>query len=217
MLKGPQYIPSDSIKKVLITLHGYGANGEDLFDLGKYVASQQITQSEIAVYSPNAVESFEMGGPGYQWFGLPDLGNLTLENGVHKAMPVLLDYLKDIIDRHQVTYQDICILGFSQGCMMALSTLYYVPIGAVMGLSGTWVRPYTPQIKAPKTQVFLAHGLFDMVVPYSALTISQAMLAQDGISAQTLTIPQLGHGIDDKVLQGCVDFYQQFLRSFKPV
>ena len=32
MLNGPSFIPQ-TVKKILIMLHGYGANGDDLFDL----------------------------------------------------------------------------------------------------------------------------------------------------------------------------------------
>ncbi|CAO5680351.1 MAG: hypothetical protein NEHIOOID_01188 [Holosporales bacterium] len=206
MLTGHMFIPSSTIKKVIVTLHGYGADGEDFFDVGRHFAQNHPLKNEIAVYSPNAIEPYEMGGSGYQWFGLPDLAAATLENGVHKAIPVLVDYLTHIKEKHSIEFEDMTLFGFSQGCMLALACMYHLPLGNVIGASGTWIRPFNPVIKKPKTRVFLTHGMLDMVVPYGALAVSQACLLNDGIVAETLSIPGLAHTVDATVLKGCLDF-----------
>lgn len=205
MLNGHMFIPSSTIKKVIVTLHGYGGDGENLFDIGRYFAQHHPLKDHIAVYSPNAIEPCEMGS-GFQWFGLPDLASSTLENGVHKAISALIHYLTHITEKHQIAFEDIALFGFSQGCMMALACMYHLPVGVVVGASGTWTKPFNPIIHKPKTRVFLVHGMMDMIVPYSALTFSQACLLNDGVATQTLSIPNLDHNIDDRALKGCLNF-----------
>lgn len=200
MLSGKYFIPQGIVKKLIIMLHGYGANGEDLFDIGIHLSNQTNT----AIYSPNAPEPY--GSDGYQWFGLPDLASLTLENGVHKALPTLLEYIDSLVVKHNLSYADVTLIGFSQGCMMALSCLYHRPIGAVIGLSGMWIKPMKPELKIFPTKVFLVHGTHDVVVPYTCLNYAQMMLNHDTINVQTFTRPGMGHGIDQHTLDACANF-----------
>jgi phospholipase/carboxylesterase len=206
MLNGPSFIPQ-TVKKILIMLHGYGANGDDLFDLGKMLTTDI---ENIAVYSPHAIESFELAPFGYQWFGLPDLLESTIEKGIHKAMPRLLGYIDDLVTKHGLTHQDVILFGFSQGCMMSLALIYYRDIGAVIGASGMLVKPKDPEIKHPKTKVLLTHGTLDMVVPFPSAPMSKTLLEQDGVDVNLAIRTGLGHGIDDSVLKESRQFLTKF-------
>lgn len=207
MLTGKSFIPEDRIKKIIILLHGYGANGDDLFDIG-------MTLSDIfpntAIYSPNAPDAFEMGGPGYQWFGLPDLSNMTLESGVQQVLPILLAYIDTLVAKHNINHEDVVLIGFSQGCMMALTSLYHRPLAAVVGLSGMWVQPEEQEVEE-ETPVLLVHGTHDMVVPFATMDFSHMMLERDGFSVATLSRPGLGHGIDNYTIDAIGDFLEPIL------
>lgn len=206
MLSGKSFIQPGITKKIIIMLHGYGANGEDLFDVGVLLTKK----FSASVYSPNAPETYGYGG--FQWFGLPDLASLTLEDGVHKALPTLLRYIDHIVIKHNLTHSDVVLIGFSQGCMMALSALYHRNFGAVIGLSGMWIKPFKPELKTFQSKVFLVHGTHDAVVPYASLTYAEMMLRHDNINVETLTRPGMGHGIDQHTLDECA----QFLNTLQP-
>jgi phospholipase/carboxylesterase len=207
MLTGKSFIPEGCVKKIIILLHGYGANGDDLFDIGMTLSDNV---PNTAIYSPNAPEAFEMGGPGYQWFGLPDLSSMTLENGVHDALPTLLAYIDNLVEEHNINHEDVVLIGFSQGCMMALSCLYHRPLAAVVGLSGMWVKPGEQEVEA-ETPVLLVHGTHDMIVPFATMDFTHMMLERDGFSVETLSRPGLGHGIDNYTIDAIGEFLEPIL------
>lgn len=211
MLNGPHFIPDGKIEKIIITLHGYGANGDDLHDCGTFLANN--LNQNIAVYSPHAVETFEMNTSGYQWFGLQDLHQMTLETGIYKALPTLLKFIDDIAQKHNLTSQDIILFGFSQGCMMALAAMYFKNFHAVIGVSGVLIKHNNPKITHPQTPVLLAHGTYDTVVPYPNMLMSQEFLHQDNVLVKTLSRPGLGHSIDDTILNESVSFLKKLSLS----
>jgi phospholipase/carboxylesterase len=204
MLSGPSYIPDGKIEKIIITLHGYGADGDDLHESGRIIGDS--LKENCAVYSPNAIDTFEMNTTGYQWFGLPDLSQMTLETGIYKALPDLLEFIDYIIKKHDLKDHDVILFGFSQGCMMALAALYFRNFYAVIGIAGVLIKHNNATISHPKTPVFLAHGTYDMVVAYPNMLMSQELLEQDNISVKTLTRPGLGHGIDDTIIKESISF-----------
>lgn len=207
MLTGQSFIPEGTVQKIIILLHGYGANGDDLFDIGMTLSDNL---PNTAIYSPNAPNAFEMGGPGYQWFGLPDLTRITLESGVQEALPTLLDYIDALVEQHNIDHEDVALVGFSQGCMMALAALYYRPLAAVVGLSGMWVKPGEPEVEN-ETPVLLAHGTHDMVVPFATMDLSHMMLERDGFPVEILSRPGLGHGIDNYTIDAIGEFLEPIL------
>ncbi|HCU06822.1 MAG TPA: phospholipase [Holosporales bacterium] len=207
MLTGQSFIPEGCVKNMIILLHGYGASGDDLFDIGMTLSDNL---PNTAIYSPNAPNAFEMGGPGYQWFGLPDLSSSTLEDGIHKTLPVLLDYIDILVEKHNICHEDVALVGFSQGCMMALASLYHRPLAAVVGLSGMWVKPGEPEVEN-ETPVLLVHGTHDMIVPFSTMDFSQMMLERDGFPVETLSRPGLGHGIDNYTIDAIGEFLEPIL------
>ncbi|HCU07184.1 MAG TPA: phospholipase, partial [Holosporales bacterium] len=207
MLTGQSFIPEGRVKNIIILLHGYGASGDDLFDIGMTLSDNL---PNTAIYGPNAPNAFEMGGPGYQWFGLPDLSSTTLEDGIHKTLPILLDYIDILVEKHNICHEDVALVGFSQGCMMALASLYHRPLAAVVGLSGMWVKPGEPEVEN-ETPVLLVHGTHDMIVPFSTMDFSQMMLERDGFPVETLSRPGLGHGIDNYTIDAIGEFLEPIL------
>lgn len=205
MLEGPEFIPHGKIEKIIITLHGYGANGENLLDFGRVLAEN--TNFNTAVYSPNAIEAFDMGvSNSYQWFGLPDLAEPTISQGVNKSLPMLINYIDKIAEKHELGTKDIILFGFSQGCMMTLTSIYFRNLYAAIGVAGMFIQSENRVIPSPKTPVLLCHGTYDMVVPYPSMAIAEEFLKSDGVNVQTISSPGLGHSIDDKILTESINF-----------
>ena len=95
MLSGSQQNAKSGIpKKLVVFLHGYGANGENLIDIAR---SWEEMMPDVEFHSPNAPERcFEIPF-GYQWFGLDDFNPLNMRAGLEKAAPILKEYLENLL------------------------------------------------------------------------------------------------------------------------
>lgn len=100
-------------------------------------------------------------------------------------------------------------MGFSQGGMMALhvSTRLDEAVAGVVSFSGALLAPekLTAEITAtPKT--LLVHGRDDEIVPFQAMAIAEAVLAQNGVAVTAVARDGLGHGIDPDGFRQAVEF-----------
>jgi phospholipase/carboxylesterase len=111
-------------KPLLVMLHGYGANEQDLFSLAG------LLPDEFAVAS---VRAPLMMGPGFTWFPLTGSIDYSVD-AVLKASDYVLDWLDGV--KHQ--HPSVTLLGFSMGMAMATTLLRRRPadFAAVVGLSG---------------------------------------------------------------------------------
>lgn len=196
VLFGPQRQTKSgsSPKKLVVLLHGYGANGDNLIDLAQMWGD---SLPDVEFHAPNAVERCESVPLGYQWFGIQDFSPFNMRQGLDKAAPFLKEYLEDLLRTRHLKSSDLALIGFSQGTMMALEMMFCLPdITAVIGYSGVF---YPPTLKAsflPKSKIMLVHGTADMVVPYPLMAQSSQQLQQLGMSVKTHTCPGLGHSIN---------------------
>ncbi|WP_010297271.1 alpha/beta hydrolase [Candidatus Odyssella thessalonicensis] len=195
MLIGPTLPPKNGgkPKKLVVFLHGYGADGANLIDIGGYW-SDLLPDAEFI--SPNGIEDCEMG-IGYQWFGLKDFSPFNIRAGLDRVIPSVVQQLKIWLQERNLTPADLALVGFSQGTMVALDVAFQLSgISAIVGYSGAFYPPIAEQIKPPLPSVCLIHGDMDMVVPYLALIEAQRNLQKCGIQPQTHTLHGLGHSID---------------------
>lgn len=196
MLSGPtkKCKSGTSPKKLVVLLHGYGSNGENLIDLAEMWGD---CLPEVDFHSPNALEPCDAGPFGYQWFGLKDFSPFNMRQGLDKAAPALKDYLESLLRTHQLKSSDLALVGFSQGTMMALEMMFHLPgLAAVVGYSGAFYPPLAVSTPTTTPEILLVHGTADMVVPYSMLQESKNQLQRLGFNSKTHTCPGLGHSID---------------------
>jgi phospholipase/carboxylesterase len=204
---------SGKTSSLVVLLHGYGADGQDLFGLAEPLSA---VLPESAFAAPNAPEPCEMGGPGFQWFGLMNAqGWMEIrEQGADQAAPLLAAYLEAELARYQLDPSRLALVGFSQGTMMALHVgLRIAPSPAgIVGFSGTLVAPARLQTEthgAPP--VLLVHGAEDPIVPFAQLAISETGLREAGVPVETLVRPGLGHSIDEVGLRTAAFFLRRQL------
>jgi phospholipase/carboxylesterase len=200
MLQGPVLLPhsGEKAKKLVVLCHGYGANGADLLGLAPYW-SQSLPHTEFL--SPNAPEIWESYPSGYQWFSLKEFTPQAIRNGLDKAAPILRDYLLDALQQRDLKPQDLAIVGFSQGGMMALEMLFAIQgIGGLICYSGGFFPKEGVSLPSKHPHILLIHGDNDQVVPYDYFLESQRNLKKLGLNPQTLTCAGLGHSIDEEGL-----------------
>ena len=136
-LDGPRLAPSagGQAKQLVVFLHGYGADGNDLIDLGREWAR---ALPHAAFVSPHAPEPCGMAPTGRQWFDLTFRDPNELSNGVAKAGPLVNAFLDAELERMQLSSRALALVGFSQGAMLALAVgLARKPApAAIVGYSG---------------------------------------------------------------------------------
>ncbi|MCG5237329.1 alpha/beta hydrolase [Xanthobacter oligotrophicus] len=218
ILDGPRLRPRNggAPDSLVVLLHGYGADGRDLIDIGN--AWADLLPGALFV-SPHAPDPCAGAPVGRQWFPLTfrDPHELTL--GAEGAAPLLRDFLAEELAKYDLPPERLALVGFSQGAMMALklATTAQVAPAAVVAYSGMWVDAGRSDIQLPvRPPVLLVHGSEDEVIPAQALFASARGLAAAGVPVEWHLSQGLGHGIDDEGLFHGGQFLAEFLGKARP-
>ena len=106
------------IKKAIILLHGYGGDGKDISMLS---LNWKRHMPNTVFICPNGHETCAMNPSGYQWFDLSkEEPSYILEQSI-KAENVIKKFIEEVKLEFDLSNKDICLSGFSQGCMMSLN------------------------------------------------------------------------------------------------
>lgn len=211
-LSGPMVKPaSGAPEQIVVLLHGYGSDGNDLIALAQYLQ----TELPQALYvAPNAPQPCDINPAGYQWFPLDLDRELSRLDGAASARPVIFQFLEDLWAETGLKVQDTLLVGFSQGAMMALDVglrLDPAPFG-IVGFSGALIAPEQLQGElGGKPPVALIHGSADDVVPTESSQIAEAHLKQWGI----LSALHIDHGSGHTIAQDGLGFALAFVREVK--
>jgi phospholipase/carboxylesterase len=206
LIDGPRLLPkSGTPKQLVVFLHGYGADGNDLIGIGKQWA--QFLPDAVFV-SPHAPEPCGGAPMGRQWFGLTFRDPNERWAGVNKARPVLDAFLDAELARHGLAEGQMALVGFSQGTMMALHAglRRKLPCAAIVGYSGTLVGEEHLAETTVKPPVLLIHGDQDEVIPVQALFHAGQALSAAGIPVEWHMSHGIGHGIDGEGLMHGLGF-----------
>src|SRR6218665_774894 len=101
---------------LVVLVHGYGADGNDLIDLAGH---WQGLLPNVAFAAPNAPTPLP-GSAGYQWFPISRIDPHEMRQGVEVAGPVLDAFLDAELERLGIPPENLALAGFSQGTMLAL-------------------------------------------------------------------------------------------------
>ena len=199
-------------RQLVILLHGYGADGHDLFGLAPELAR---VLPHAAFVSPNAPEPCAAAGFGYQWFPIGGLDRQAMLAGVTAAAPTLAAFIDAERDRLGLKDENIALLGFSQGTMMALyvGLRRVAPCAAIVGFSGTLVGGETIDCDRKHPPVLLVHGSSDPLVPVLALHEAVRDLKAARIAVEWEVRPGLPHAIDPEGLRRAAAFLKTHLPS----
>ncbi len=206
-LDGPRLAPrSGTAQQLVVFLHGYGADGNDLIEVGR---AWQPLLPRAAFVSPHAPEPCAQAPVGRQWFGLTFRDPNERWVGVNKAAPRLERFLDAELMRHKLPPSALALVGFSQGTMMSLHVGLRRPVApaAIVGYSGMLVVPedsdpdtFVGEIRS-RPPVLLVHGDQDDLIPVQALFQATQGLAALGLPAEWHMSAGIGHGIDAEGLR----------------
>jgi phospholipase/carboxylesterase len=202
-LSGPSRPPASGGKpsRLVILLHGLGADGNDLIGLAPYWAPM-LPEAEFL--SPNAPFPCDMAPYGHQWFSSQDRSPAAVLAGVRAAAPILDAFIDEALAARGLGDGDLALVGFSQGTMMSLfvGLRRAQPVAGIVGFSGRLLAPelLTNELRS-RPRILLVHGTEDPLVPYASLAAAETALTNAGVPVETLTCPGIGHSIDEPGLR----------------
>jgi phospholipase/carboxylesterase len=200
-------------KQIIVLLHGYGSNGQDLISLAPYFAQNL---PDAVFISPDAPFPCEIG-VGFQWFSLAEYTPEKLLEGTLAAHPLLDNYLDKLLEEYNLSNENMALIGFSQGTMMSLYTglRRKSPISGILGYSGALIGAETLPNDENKPPICLIHGESDSVVPVVRYHDARAQLEEKGYVVSGQTTPNLGHSIDEEGIKSGQNFLSKILNNNK--
>jgi phospholipase/carboxylesterase len=213
-LVGPRAAPkSGETKSLVILLHGYGADGQDLFGLADPLSDYM---PDTAFRSPNAPERSSVNPMGYQWFPIPWLDGSTDEQrdaGFRQSVDLLNAYLDEAMAEEGVTPAQTALIGFSQGTMMSL---YVAPrraeqFAGIVGFSGRLIEDDLAAEVKVRPPVLLVHGDMDEMINVSEMSAAETALRAAGFEVRSHVSRGIGHGIAPDGLTLALQFLMHVL------
>lgn len=213
MIDGPRIPPAggSQANSLVVFLHGYGADGNDLIDIGRLLAPRLPETAFVSPHAPDACAGAPMGR---QWFPLAAIDPHRLYSDVSAAAPALDEFLDAELARYGLGDERLALIGFSQGTMMAL---HVAPrragrVAGVVGYSGMLAGPeHLAKEKRNTPPMLLIHGDADQVVPVMALNPAVRALGEAGMAVEWHVRPGLQHGIDGPGLELGAEFLARVL------
>jgi phospholipase/carboxylesterase len=185
-------------KRIVVFVHGYGADGADLLGLADPLGPHL---PDTAFFAPDAPEPCSGNPFGRQWFPIPWLDGSSEEDardGLYRAADCLNAFLDQRLAEEGLLPSALALVGFSQGAMMSL---HVAPrraeaIAGVVSISGRLLEPDRLADEAlVKPPVLVIHGDQDPVVPFEDMALAGNALLDAGFETYGHVMQGTGHGI----------------------
>ena len=193
---GPE--KNNKISSAIILFHGYGGDGKDISILA---LNWKRFLPNTVFLCPNGHEVCSINPNGFQWFDLSkDDPKYIIEHSL-KAEEVINKFIKEVKEIYKLNNSQICLCGFSQGCMMSINIglTSKENFNCVVGFSGKIINKDNLSKRiSSNTRMFLLHGDTDTVVPPNNLLDAKDFLLRNKIEVETTMINNCDHHISVK-------------------
>ncbi len=195
---------------LLLLLHGYGANEDDLFGLAPYA------DERFLIISTRAPVQIGLGMYGWFRLGFTQQGILIDPAEVEQSRETLRRFVDEILAGYPIDPNAVFLAGFSQGAMMSLDLALREPelVAGVAAMSGRLMPSTLEKLVEPDRltglPIFVAHGTEDPLIP-----ISQGRAARDSLSKLPVSLTYreypMGHTISEESLRDVTEWLTQQL------
>lgn len=189
--------PKDKKDKnpLLLLLHGYGSNEEDLFSFASELPEEYFVVSARA--------PFDMMYGSYAWYAINfdvDENKFSDIGQARASRDIIANFIDELVTEYPIDADNVTLIGFSQGCILsyAVALSYPEKVQRVVAMSGYFnpeiaVDDYTEN-DLSKLRIFASHGTVDQVIPVEWARKSIPMLQVLGIDI-VFKEYMVGHGV----------------------
>jgi phospholipase/carboxylesterase len=194
---------------LLILLHGYGSNEEDLFSFATELPDDSYV---ISVRAPYDLQPY-----GHAWYAIhfdADENKFSDNEQAKESVALIAIFIDEIVKKYPIDTKNITLIGFSQGAILSYATALTYPekIAKVVALSGYFNQDILPEVIDNKTishlKFFVSHGSVDQVIPVDWARKAKPALENLGLAVEYHEYP-VGHGVAP---QNFFDFKNWLLR-----
>ena len=194
------------IKNAVILLHGYGGDGKDISMLS---LNWKRHMPNTVFICPNGHEKCAVNPTGYQWFDLTKEDPSYILDQSIIAENKIKNFIEEIKKEFNLTHNQICLSGFSQGCMMSLNVglTSREKFLCIVGFSGKIINQDNLKERINNsTDTLLIHGDIDQVVPSIHLLEAKDFLIRNSVEVETLLIKDCDHHIPLKASSTALNY-----------
>lgn len=182
-------------KPLLLLLHGYGSNEEDLFSFASELPEEYYVISARAPY--------DMGFGSYAWYAInfdADENKFSDIPQAQQSRDLIANFIDELVTNYPIDSSNVTLIGFSQGTILsyAVALSYPEKIQRVVAMSGylntEMVKPNFETNNFSNLKIFASHGTVDQVVPVDWARKAAPALTQLGIDIVYKEYP-VGHGV----------------------
>lgn len=183
---------------LLILLHGYGSNEEDLFSFAPELPGDSYV---ISVRAPYDLQPY-----GHAWYAIhfdADENKFSDNEQAKESVEIIASFIDKVVKKYQIDAKNVTLIGFSQGTILSYATALTYPekVAKVVALSGYLNQDIIPQNIDKKTishlKFFISHGSVDQVIPVEWARKAKPVLENLGLEVEYQEYP-IGHGVSPK-------------------
>ena len=204
--------PEDNnIEHAVILLHGYGGDGKDISMLT--LNWKRFLKNTIFL-CPDAHEICKINPSGFQWFDLNTEDKDYILSESKKAENILKQFVEEIKLHYKLKNSNICISGFSQGCMMSINVglTSSESFNCIVGFSGKIINKDDLSFRIKnKTNILMLHGDLDPIVPPNNLLDAKDFFIRHKINVETIMIKNCDHHIPIEASSAALNFIKKNL------
>ncbi len=183
---------------LLLLLHGYGSNEEDLFSFAEELPEEYYV---ISVQAPYALQPY-----GYAWYAInfdADMNKFSDDKQAIESRELIVRFLDELIEKYPIDPNNITLIGFSQGSILSYSVALSYPekVNRVVALSGYLnediLKENYKNNDFTNLNFFVSHGSADQVIPVEWARKTPEFLNKLGVKNVYFEYP-VGHGVAPK-------------------
>lgn len=180
---------------LLLLLHGYGSNEEDLFSFASELPNDSYV---ISVRAP-----YELQPYGHAWYAIhfdADENKFSDNVQAKQSVELIAGFIDEILKQYPIDAKNVTLIGFSQGAILSYATALTYPdkVAKVVALSGYFNQEIMPEVIDSKAishlKFFVSHGSVDQVIPVDWARKAKPALENLGLEVEYLEYP-VGHGV----------------------